>query len=149
MLTRADATRANEIAVYLESKNRERQAMERKILEQALEQVLQNGYDKEDCRAIVLGGEGWHAGVIGIVASRIVDRLHRPAIMIATTNGHGQGSGRSIPGSNLARGLEACASHLDAFGGHEMAAGLKIQTTKLADFRDAFCTHAASVLGAE
>jgi single-stranded-DNA-specific exonuclease len=149
MLTRADANRANEIAVYLESKNRERQAMERKILEQALEQVLQNGYDKEDCRAIVLGGEGWHAGVIGIVASRIVDRLHRPTIMIATTNGHGQGSGRSIPGFNLARGLEACASHLDAFGGHEMAAGLKIQTTKLADFREAFCAHAAGVLAAE
>jgi single-stranded-DNA-specific exonuclease len=149
MLTRADADRANEIAVYLESKNRERQTMERKILEQALEQVLQGGYDKDDCRAIVLGGEGWHAGVIGIVASRIVDRLHRPTIMIATTNGHGQGSGRSIPGFNLARGLEACSGHLEAFGGHEMAAGLKIQTTKLSDFRAAFCDHATSMLSAE
>jgi single-stranded-DNA-specific exonuclease len=148
MLTKADAGRAGEIAVYLEKKNRERQAMERQILEQALEQVVQGGFDKEDCRAIVLGGEGWHAGVIGIVASRIVDRMHRPTIMIATTNGHGQGSGRSIPGFNLARALEACGQHLDAFGGHEMAAGLKIQTSKLAEFREAFCRHASDVTSA-
>jgi single-stranded-DNA-specific exonuclease len=149
MLTKADAGRAGEIAIYLETKNRERQGMERKILEQALEQVTLNNFDQEDCRAIVLGGEGWHAGVIGIVASRIVDRTHRPTIMIATTNGHGQGSGRSIPGFNLARALEACGMHLDAFGGHEMAAGLKIQTAKLPEFREAFCKHASDVMSAE
>src|SRR4051812_154068 len=149
MLTRADETRANEIAVYLEKQNRERQAMERRILEQALEQVALNGFDQDDCRAIVLGGEGWHAGVIGIVASRLVDRLHRPTVMIATTNGHGQGSGRSIPGFNLARALEACGEHLEAFGGHEMAAGLKIATPKLPEFREAFCRHATEVLSAE
>ena len=97
----------------------------------------------------MLGAEGWHAGVIGIVASRIVDRLHRPTVMIATTNGHGQGSGRSIPGFNLARALEACGEHLEAFGGHEMAAGLKIETTKLDEFRQAFCHHARDVLSAE
>src|SRR5204863_9873751 len=62
MLTSADAARANDIAGYLEQKTRERQAMERQILEQALEQVAQNGFDKEDCRAMVLGAEGWHAG---------------------------------------------------------------------------------------
>ena len=149
MLTKASAERASEIAIYLEKQNRERQAMERRILEQALEQVALSGYDKDDCRAVVLGAEGWHPGVIGIVASRIVDRLHRPTIMIATTNGHGQGSGRSIPGFNLARGLEACRAHLDAFGGHEMAAGLKIQTPKLGEFREAFCAHAAAVTSAE
>jgi single-stranded-DNA-specific exonuclease len=149
MLTKADFARATEIAVYLEKKNRERQTIERAILEQALEQVTTSGYDKEDCRAVVLGAEGWHAGVIGIVASRIVDRLHRPTIMIATTNGHGQGSGRSIPGFNLARGLEACADHLEAFGGHEMAAGLKIETPRLDDFRQAFCQHAIDVLSDE
>jgi single-stranded-DNA-specific exonuclease len=149
MLTKVDSTRATEIAVYLESKNRERQVIERKILEQALEQVTSSGFDKDDCRAVVLGAEGWHAGVIGIVASRIVDRLHRPTIMIATTNGHGQGSGRSIPGFNLARGLEVCREHLEAFGGHEMAAGLKIETKRLDEFRAAFCHHAASVLSDE
>jgi single-stranded-DNA-specific exonuclease len=149
MLTKASAERASEIAIYLEKQNRERQAMERRILEQALEQVALGGYDKDDCRAIVLGAEGWHPGVIGIVASRIVDRLHRPTIMIATTNGHGQGSGRSIPGFNLARALEACREHLDTFGGHEMAAGLKIQTPRLADFRAAFCAHATAVTSPE
>lgn len=149
MLTRADSARATEIAIYLETKNRERQVIERKILEQALEQISTHGFDREDCRAVVLGAEGWHAGVIGIVASRIVDRLHRPTIMIATTNGHGQGSGRSIPGFNLARGLEACSHHLEAFGGHEMAAGLKIETSKLDEFRQAFCHHAAGVLSDE
>jgi single-stranded-DNA-specific exonuclease len=87
--------------------------------------------------------------VIGIVASRIVDRLHRPTIMVATTNGHGQGSGRSIPGFNLARALEACREHLDTFGGHEMAAGLKIQTPKLGEFREAFCAHALAVTSPE
>jgi single-stranded-DNA-specific exonuclease len=69
--------------------------------------------------------------------------------MVATTNGHGQGSGRSIPGFNLARALEACGEHLEAFGGHEMAAGLKIATPKLAEFREAFCAHAAAVTSAE
>jgi single-stranded-DNA-specific exonuclease len=87
--------------------------------------------------------------VIGIVASRIVDRLHRPTIMIATTNGHGQGSGRSIPGFNLARGLEACSGYLEAFGGHEMAAGLKMQTSRLGEFREAFCSYASGIMSAE
>jgi single-stranded-DNA-specific exonuclease len=149
MLTKADSDRAKEIAIYLEKKNRERQVIERQILEQALEQVSTGGFDKEDCRAVVLGAEGWHAGVIGIVASRIVDRLHRPTIMIATTNGHGQGSGRSIPGFNLARGLEACSGYLEAFGGHEMAAGLKMQTSRLGEFREAFCSYASGIMSAE
>ncbi|HSI32264.1 MAG TPA: DHH family phosphoesterase, partial [Tepidisphaeraceae bacterium] len=146
MLTKADPARATEIAVYLEAKNKERQGIERKILDQAVAQAKELGCDRDECRAIVLGGEDWHAGVIGIVASRIVDRFHRPAVMIAMTNGHGQGSARSIPGFHLARALESCREHLDAFGGHEMAAGLKIQTPKLADFRAAFCHHAAGVL---
>jgi single-stranded-DNA-specific exonuclease len=149
MLTKADAARANEIAVYLEKQNRERQAIERRILDHALEQVARLGLDSDDCRAVVLGAEGWHPGVIGIVASRIVDRLHRPTIMVALTNGHGQGSGRSIPGFHLSRALEACGEHLEAFGGHEMAAGLKLQTDRLDAFREAFCRHATEVLSDE
>jgi single-stranded-DNA-specific exonuclease len=146
LLTQADSPRATEIATYLEQQNRQRQQIERRILDQALDQVAQLGLDADDCRAVVLGAEGWHAGVIGIVASRIVDRLHRPTVMVALSNGHGQGSGRSIPGFHLARALEACAQHLDAFGGHEMAAGLKLQTGRLDSFRQAFCKHAAQVL---
>jgi single-stranded-DNA-specific exonuclease len=146
MLTRADENRAREIATYLERQNRDRQALEKRILEQALDQVAQLGMHKDDCRAIVLGAEGWHPGVIGIVASRIVDRLHRPTVMISLSNGHGQGSARSIPGFHLARALEACHDHLEAYGGHEMAAGLKLQTEKLAGFREAFAQHARNVL---
>jgi single-stranded-DNA-specific exonuclease len=146
MLTDASAERATEIALFLEQQNRERQQIERGILARALEQAISLGYDKDDCRGIVLGGEGWHAGVIGIVASRIVERFHRPTLMIALNNGQGQGSGRSVPGFHLARALEACGSHLLNYGGHEMAAGLKLDANHFQDFRNAFCEYAARTL---
>jgi single-stranded-DNA-specific exonuclease len=149
MLTDASQDRATEIAIFLEQQNRERQGIERQILQQALEQATSLGYDNEDCRGIVLGAEGWHAGVIGIVASRIVERFHRPTLMIALNNGHGQGSGRSITGFHLARALEACGSHLINHGGHEMAAGLKLDTHKFQDFREAFCQYATNALTAD
>jgi len=140
MLTTADEPRAQEIAAYLETQNRARQTVEKQILEQALAQIQANDWHEQ--RALVLGAQGWHAGVIGIVASRIVDRLCRPTIMVALNNGQGQGSGRSVAGFHLARALEACGEHLLAFGGHEMAAGLKIETGRLEDFRRAFCALA-------
>ncbi|HEY1628463.1 MAG TPA: DHHA1 domain-containing protein, partial [Tepidisphaeraceae bacterium] len=146
MLTDADESKANEIAAYLEEQNRARQAIERKILDEALAQIEQNGMN--DNRALVLAGEGWHAGVVGIVASRLVDRFHRPAIMIALTNGAGQGSGRSIAGFHLAHALEHCGEHLETFGGHEMAAGLKIRGENFATFRDAFIKHANATIDA-
>src|SRR4051812_30664583 len=149
MLTDATAERAEEIATYLEQQNRLRQAIERQILDEALAQATELRCDNEDCRAIVLGSANWHPGVIGIVASRLVDRFHRPTIMIALGAGGeqlGQGSGRSIAGFHLARALEICGDHLEGYGGHEMAAGLKILPGKFADFRAAFCAHAASVL---
>jgi single-stranded-DNA-specific exonuclease len=142
MLTSADEKKAIEIATYLEQQNRARQAIERQILDQAIQQITEQNLAADDRSAIVLGSQGWHAGVIGIVASRIVDRYHRPAVMIALTNGHGQGSARSIAGFHLARALQACGQHLQAFGGHEMAAGLKIETARFEDFRAAFCDHA-------
>ncbi len=149
MLTRADWAQAVEIATYLEQRNRDRQAMEKRILQQALEQITAGGLDAPDRHAIVLAAEGWHPGVIGIVASRLVDRFHRPAVMVALTNGHGQGSGRSISGFHLARALEACGSYLEGFGGHEMAAGLKVQSERFEAFREAFCAHAKATLAAE
>jgi single-stranded-DNA-specific exonuclease len=97
----------------------------------------------------VLGHADWHPGVIGIVASRIVDRYHRPAVMVALSNGHGQGSGRSIAGFHLARALHACAAHLETYGGHEMAAGLKVRTEKFEAFRGAFCEYARSAITPE
>ena len=149
MLTKATESQAIEIATYLEQQNRARQAMEKKILDAALAQVEEQSFDQEDCHGIVLGAEGWHPGVIGIVASRIVDRFHRPTIMIALNNGHGQGSGRSIAGFHLTKALEACREQLETFGGHEMAAGLKLKTENFSAFREAFGEHARSVLPAE
>ncbi|HVT90604.1 MAG TPA: single-stranded-DNA-specific exonuclease RecJ [Tepidisphaeraceae bacterium] len=142
LLTTADAARSDEVAVYLDEQNRSRQAIERKTLEQALEQVEQTGYASDKYRAIVLAGEGWHAGVIGIVASRMVDRFHKPTIMVALNNGWGQGSGRSINGFHLARALQACGQHLESHGGHEMAAGLKVRNENFEPFRNAFIEHA-------
>ncbi|MGD0767740.1 MAG: single-stranded-DNA-specific exonuclease RecJ [Tepidisphaeraceae bacterium] len=146
MLTTAGETRAREIAVYLETQNRARQAIEKQIFDQALAQIESNGWADDGRRALVLAAEGWHAGVIGIVASRIVDRFCRPTVMVALGNGQGQGSARSIPGFHLARALESCAAHLVAYGGHEMAAGLKIEAAHLDDFRRAFCRVADSTL---
>jgi single-stranded-DNA-specific exonuclease len=143
MLTTAGETRAREIAAYLETQNRDRQAVEKQILEEALAQIESNGWADPRHRALVLGCERWHAGVIGIVASRIVDRFCRPTVMVALSNGQGQGSARSIPGFHLARALESCSSCLIASGGHEMAAGLKIQADRLDEFRRAFCQFAA------
>lgn len=149
MLTSASHAKAVEIATYLEQQNRARQTLERKIVDQAMTQVSELGQNAADSRAIVLGHAEWHAGVIGIVASRLVDRFHRPTIMVALNNGAGQGSGRSIAGFHLARALEACREHLDAWGGHEMAAGLKLRSENFDAFRDAFRAHARSTIDPE
>ncbi len=146
MMTRADAGRAAEIADYLEQQNRQRQALERKIIEQAAAQVTEAGGPDGTC-ALVLGRQEWHPGVIGIVASRLVDKFHRPVVMIALDgDGRGQGSARSINGFHLARALDACGQHLETHGGHEMAAGLKLRAGRLDEFRGAFCAYAGSVL---
>jgi single-stranded-DNA-specific exonuclease len=144
MMTTATQTRAQEIAIYLEEQNRARQGVEKEILVEALAQIEANHWDDDEHRGLVLASEGWHAGVIGIVASRIVDRFCRPTVMIALTNGHGQGSARSICGFHLAHALEACGRHLLSYGGHEMAAGLKIETARMGDFRQAFGDFARS-----
>ncbi|HWE02539.1 MAG TPA: single-stranded-DNA-specific exonuclease RecJ [Tepidisphaeraceae bacterium] len=146
MLTGADQAKAVEIATFLEQQNRARQAVEKKILEQAIQQVADGDHAADGKCAMVLGAEGWHPGVIGIVASRMVERFHRPTLMIGLNDGHGQGSGRSIAGFHLAHALEACGEFLEGYGGHEMAAGLKMRTDRLDDFRHAFCAHAANVM---
>ncbi len=144
MLTVASGERAVEIATYLEQQNRQRQSTERAMVDQALEMIAQLGLDRDDQRAVVLAHREWHPGVIGIVASRIVDRLHRPTIMIAMGEDIGAGSGRSITGFHLARALSACTDCLESHGGHEMAAGLKIRPAKLESFRAAFADYARS-----
>ncbi len=149
MLTDADEQKARSIATYLEEQNRARQSIERKITEEAIAQAEELNASSPDVRAIVLGSANWHPGVIGIVASRIVDRYHKPTIMVALGNGIGQGSGRSVNGFHLARALESCADILDAFGGHEMAAGLKVKQEDFEAFRERFMAHAREQLDAE
>lgn len=138
LFTRAGEERAREIALYLEEHNRSRRATERKIVKQAVETVERHHLASDARRAIVLASEGWHAGVIGIVAVRIVDRYHRPAVLIALSNGEGQGSGRSIEHFDLSIALAACSEHLLSYGGHAMAAGLRIACDRIEPFTDAF-----------
>ena len=93
-------------------------------------------------RGYVLADEDWHEGVIGIVASRLVERFHRPVVLIAGTEGEWKGSGRSTSAFDLHGGLAVCASHLDRFGGHRAAAGLSIKPENVEAFADAFAAHA-------
>lgn len=146
LLTRADEDRAREIVLYLDDQNRARQAEERRIVNQAVEMVQETGMDGDACRAIVLARGQWHAGVIGIVASRLVDRFHRPAVLISLNNGLGQGSGRSIRGFDINDALARCRAHLVEHGGHAMAAGLKINPACVGAFTEAFIAVANNTL---
>ena len=145
-----DAGRAAEIADELSRANGERRATERQV-DAAAEAARRELPDAlREAPALVLAGEGWHPGVIGIVASRLVERHHRPAVVISLDGeGGGRGSGRSIPGFDLLAGLEACSQHLTSFGGHRAAAGLALEATSVDAFREAFAAHAAEVLGSE
>ncbi len=143
MFTRAPADEARKIAKNLELQNRARQTLERRITAEAREQVIATGQHLDGCRAIVAASKDWHAGVIGIVASRLVDEFHRPAVMIALDNGMGQGSARSVRHFALHEALGACRAHLTTFGGHAMAAGLKIAADCVDAFREAFAAEAA------
>jgi single-stranded-DNA-specific exonuclease len=147
LLTTTDRHRAAEIAGELSSHNTERQTVERAITETAIQMVREGGMDQPDRRAIVLHSNDWHGGVIGIVASRLVDRFHRPTVLIATDdNGVGQGSARSIPGFHIAEGLQQCAAHLLSHGGHEMAGGLRIAQENILAFTEAFTNLAGERL---
>ncbi|MBN1488764.1 MAG: single-stranded-DNA-specific exonuclease RecJ [Phycisphaerae bacterium] len=148
LLTRATPERAREIAIYLDSQNRNRQTLERRITKQACEMVTAAGMDRDGCRGIVLAHEEWHAGVIGIVASRLVDRFGCPTVLIAMENGFGQGSGRSVEHFNLFEALCNCREHLDTFGGHAMAAGLRIAAGRVDAFAEAFVARANQTLTA-
>lgn len=149
MLTSADAGKSLEIAKYLDTRNRERQTLERRIVAEAVAQVTELGLDGEGHRAIVVGAKGWHAGVNGIVASRLVDRFYRPAIVVSLDEGSGQGSGRSVAGFHLANALSAMSDFLEGSGGHEMAAGLRMRAEQFEPFREAFLAHAAENVALE
>ncbi len=146
LLTTDSEIRAIQIAQYLKDQNRQRQKCQLDIFKQAKQRILQAGLNHPDRRTIVLSDDQWHPGVIGIVASRIVEEFYRPVIMIHTGGGIGQGSGRSIEGFNLHEGLTACSQYLIRFGGHEMAAGLKIEPQQIPAFAEAFEEFAARAI---
>jgi len=144
LLTSSSQVRSMQIAEYLKEQNGRRQRCERKIFEQACQMIVQLGLNHPDRKTIVLASENWHTGVIGIVASRIVEKFYRPTIMINTgpTDGIAQGSARSIPGFCLLSAIRACSQHLIEFGGHKMAAGMTIETRKIDQFAAEFEAYA-------
>ncbi len=149
LMTSTSEMRAMQIAEYLKNQNTQRQQCERKIVKQACEMVVERSYNHPDRRSIVLGYEGWHTGVLGIVASRLVDKFYRPTIVINAApgeNGAASGSGRSIPGFCLLDAIKACSGHLNSFGGHEMAAGLTIAPERIDEFTADFEAYAADNL---
>jgi single-stranded-DNA-specific exonuclease len=137
---------AAELARKLEELNRERQAVEDRILRQAVAQVKDWPEARRRRRGYVLADESWHEGVIGIVASRLVELFHRPVVLIAGTDGEWKGSGRSLPAFDLHAALAACSVHLARFGGHRAAAGLSIEPAQVEAFAEAFATHADAAL---
>jgi len=146
LLTSDSQMRSMQIADYLKQQNGKRQQLQRKIFKQACRMIVEQGAHHPDRKSIVLADRGWHTGVIGIVASRIVDKFYRPTIMInaASEDGIAQGSGRSIPGFcfSLLSAIEACSEHLTSFGGHTMAAGLTIETDRIDRFAADFEAYA-------
>ncbi len=143
LLLTGDEERAADLAAELDAANTERRATETWILRDAEAQLRAAGARP----AYVLAGADWHPGVIGIVASRLVERWHRPTVLVALAGEEGTGSGRSVPGFDLLAGLDACAAHLLRHGGHRAAAGLTIAAGALDAFRDAFAAHADAALG--
>jgi single-stranded-DNA-specific exonuclease len=141
LLLTEDEEEAARLAKMLDTENRNRQKIESGILDEALSMVEREVNFKHH-RIIVLASENWHPGVIGIVASRISDRFHRPAILISLDGRHGKGSGRSVEGFNLFDVLMQCKDILMGFGGHESACGLTIDRERVAEFRDLINTEA-------
>ena len=137
LLLCAQMKTAESIAAALDASNAERQAVEREILEDAL-QMVRSDHSFQKRKSIVLSSAEWHPGVIGIVASRLVELYHRPTILIAMKDGNGKGSGRSITGFHLHDALNACVDHLLKFGGHRHAAGLTIAEETLEAFVERF-----------
>jgi len=151
LLLTADVARARAVAAELDAVNTERRDVETQILFAAEAQAAEvvAAADGAEPAAYVLAGEGWHPGVIGIVASRIAERHHRPAVLVALDGEEGTGSGRSIPGFDLLGGLDAASAHLLRHGGHRAAAGCTIAAAEVDAFRAAFVAHAEASLTPE
>jgi single-stranded-DNA-specific exonuclease len=137
LLLATDIGEATTIAESLEEDNTNRKKIDEETLEDALEQLRRIGPELPP--AIVLWSEEWHPGVLGIVASRLTERFHRPTVLIAADEDEGKGSGRSIPGFDVCQALQECREHLIGFGGHSYAAGLTIRAEQMQAFRVRLC----------
>lgn len=142
LLTILEGSAAGEAASFLDAENRRRQTTERAIVREAEQLVMERGYDQPNIRTIILAEEGWHAGVVGIVCSRLVERFGRPVILLNLENGQAVGSGRSIDGYDLHAALAACSEHLSKWGGHAMAAGMTVEAESVEAFRQAMLDYA-------
>ena len=140
-----DPARARDLAAQLHDLNQDRQQTEAEIARLIFEQCLEQPVTDSDA-ALVFAGEGWHRGVVGIVASRVVERYHRPAFVLGIENGVAQGSGRSIPAFHLLESLETMPDLFTKFGGHRQAAGVTLASSRLEEFRHRFRAHAAALL---
>ncbi len=136
LLTARSYEEALPLARQLDAANAERQQIEKQILVEAVDAA--SLAVARGARGLVLANEGWHPGVVGIVASRVVERFHRPTVLIGLREGLGRGSARSIEGFHLYDALKSCAGHLERFGGHKAAAGLSVEAGKLEAFTAAF-----------
>ena len=148
LLLTTDKEEADRLAADLDRHNLQRQEEEGRTLEEA-EAMVTESVDLDRDWVIVLAREGWHVGVVGIVASRLVDRYHRPALLIALEQGAGRGSGRSIPDFHLWNALDAAREHLQQFGGHAMAAGVTVSEDQVPGLRRALNDHAREHLRPE
>jgi single-stranded-DNA-specific exonuclease len=146
LLLTEDGEEARRLADELEGLNRERQVIEERILRDAVDQIESWPESRRRRRAYVAAGAEWHEGVIGIVASRLVERYGRPVVLIAGADGNWKGSGRSVPAFDLHGALGACSSHLERYGGHRAAAGLSIDPSRIDAFATAFAAYADDAL---
>ncbi|HYE12643.1 MAG TPA: single-stranded-DNA-specific exonuclease RecJ, partial [Patescibacteria group bacterium] len=148
LLLTDNAVRAKEIAEKLDTDNRERQAIENEILNSAIT-IIEQTVDIDKDRVLVLGNENWHVGVIGIVASRLVDRFNLPTFIMSVDGELSKGSARSIRGFNLFEAMSRHSGLFEKYGGHEMAAGFTIKTERMNKLRESMNFEAESVMGKE
>ncbi|RKY10643.1 MAG: single-stranded-DNA-specific exonuclease RecJ, partial [Planctomycetota bacterium] len=134
LLTSESEMRCYQIAEYLKDQNNRRRQCQRKIFKQVRQMISTAGLNHPDRKTIILADDSWHTGVVGIVASRVVDEFFRPTILINNSEDIAQGSARSVEGFNIHAALSACSEHLVSFGGHAMAAGLKIHKDNIEAF---------------
>jgi single-stranded-DNA-specific exonuclease len=145
LLISGDVQSAKKLASVLESENHERRKIDVDTFDEAIE-IVENSFDFENDKAIILHREDWHPGVIGIVASRLVEKYYRPTIMLTTIDGVAKGSARSIANFDIYDALNKCEEHLIQFGGHKAAAGLSIDLENLDEFRKMFNGIAGSCI---